>query len=180
VSFSRTTRVTAVVAAAAALTVGAAGAASATTSTSRVDGRTVSMTFTPEAGQFGDACIAALTTPAHATVVADKLTNGDLDAISKLPQDKELIVLATPSSPVVFPNVLTGPVTVTASNVPANVYTLLSYCVSSRKPAVTPVTVGDPLAVAQGSMASMSAEGAPAAMSSMLGKAVTGGVIGGR
>ena len=163
--------------AAGALTVGAAGVAAATTATNAVNGTDVAVTFALEAGEVIDTCVAALTTPAKGAMLADSATNIDIAKVSELLNDKEITVLKTNGSILAVPSLLSPSVTVSATGVSANVYVLFSYCLSDDKPSVQPVTVGDPLQAGLGSVQSLSSDGASAAMSAVLTKALAGGMM---
>ena len=157
-------RTAAVFGAAAVLTVAGAGAAMATTAENTVnsEARSVSVTFKLESGQAGDTCGAVLTPTAAAAGVAQKFASGNLETIfNTLTNDPDVVVLKTNllASPVAFLIPFVNPTsTVSASDVPPNVYSLVSVCVSDHtNPDITPfVVVGNPLEAAQGSITTLS------------------------
>ena len=150
-------RTAAALGAAAALTVAGAGAAMATTAENTVDSeaRKVSVKFTLESGQALDGCGAVLTPVAAAAGVAQKFASGDVQTIfNTLTNDPDLVVLPFAPLLAVF-----GPTkTVSATDIPPNVYALVTVCASDRdNPDITPfVVVGNPLEAAQGSVTTLS------------------------
>ena len=182
-SFARSARRAAAVSAVAAgLVVAASGAAHATTpSAPAVDGNTVSVTFTLDTGQLADACGAVLTPTAAAAGVADRLTNGDLsELLGIINGESDTIVLKDGALPVA-PLALVGKpsATVTASDVPSNLYSLVTVCMSNRTPKITPfVPVGDPFSVITGSLGTASEGDNLTAGSSLLGKGLEAGLFG--
>ena len=151
-----------------ALTVAGASAATATTTAPEIDheARTVSVTFELEEGQSSDLCGAALAPAGSAPRVASEFADGDIQAIFRiLTNDPEVIVLKSGRF-IRLPFVslsrgfLGNPVgTVSADEVPPNVYGLVSICVSDpESPDITPVVIGGPLEAAQGSLEKGSAE----------------------
>ncbi|MCT2097002.1 hypothetical protein AB6N35_09700 [Dietzia cinnamea] len=171
-------RLVAATALAAGLTVAAAPVASAATSTHAVQGTTVSATFTVEQGQLFDTCAALLAPSGKTPEIADRLTSGDLsDVVGSADRDPSVIALRAGALPVAAPTAL-GPATVRATDVPPNVYSLVTVCLSDRQPEITPfIMVGDPIAAVGGSLATLG-EGDPvAAGSSLLEKAIAGGLF---
>lgn len=157
-------RSAAVLGAATALTVAGAGAAAAATNETTVDGNTVSVTFELESGQvLGDTCGAVLTPTSAAPALAARLADGNIvDIINTLINDDNVTVLY--DGP--LPNTVLVPLvdpsgTVTATNVPSNVYAVVSFCLSDpTNPGVEmPVLVGDPVEAIQGSIGGLSSDG---------------------
>lgn len=188
-SFRTVTRATAVLGAAAALTVAGAGAAMATTHANEVDGNTVSVTFKLDQGGLadGDTCGAVLTPTAAAAGVAAKFAGGDIETIfNTLTDDEDVIVLESDATGAPF--VVLGEVlgigfnerTVSAE-VPSNVYSLVSVCISDRKnPTITPtLMVGPPIDAIQGSVSTLSTGDNLTAGSGLLSDAATGNLGGG-
>lgn len=188
-SFRTVTRATAVLGAAAALTVAGAGAAMATTHANEVDGNTVSVTFKLDQGGLadGDTCGAVLTPTAAAAGVAAKFAGGDIETIfNTLTDDEDVIVLESDATGAPF--VVLGEVlgigfnerTVSAE-VPSNVYSLVSVCLSDRKnPTITPtLMVGPPIDAIQGSVSTLSTGDNLTAGSGLLSDAATGNLGGG-
>ena len=188
-SFRTVTRATAVLGAAAALTVAGAGAAMATTHANAVDGNTVSVTFKLDQGGLadGDTCGAVLTPTAAAAGVAAKFAGGDIETIfNTLTDDEDVIVLESDATGAPF--VVLGEVlgigfnerTVSAE-VPSNVYSLVSVCISDRKnPTITPtLMVGPPIDAIQGSVSTLSTGDNLTAGSGLLSDAATGNLGGG-
>ena len=172
-------RATAALGAAAALTVAGAGAAMDTTHTNATEGNDVSVTFTLDGGVIdGDTCGAVLTPTASAADLAAKFAAGDLETLFQaLVNDDNVVVLRDGLSPVAFLGAL-GPlgrnsVTVTASDVPPNLYALVSVCLSDRaNPKVNPAfLVGDPMEAVMGSLEMGSANGGLDTASALLGGA---------
>ena len=188
-SFRTVTRATAVLGAAAALTGAGAGAAMATTHANEVDGNTVSVTFKLDQGGLadGDTCGAVLTPTAAAAGVAAKFAGGDIETIfNTLTDDEDVIVLESDATGAPF--VVLGEVlgigfnerTVSAE-VPTNVYSLVSVCISDRKnPTITPtLMVGPPIDAIQGSVSTLSTGDNLTAGSGLLSDAATGNLGGG-
>lgn len=172
------TRLLAATALVAGLAVAVAPVASAATSTHAVQGTTVSATFAVDRGQLIDTCAALLAPSGKAPGIADRLTSGDLsDVVGTADRDPSVIALRAGALPVAAPTGL-GPATVRATDVPPNVYSLVTVCLSDRKPEITPfVMVGDPIAAIGGSLATLG-EGDPvSAGSSLLEKAIAGGLL---
>lgn len=166
-------RSAAVLGAATALTVAGAGAAMATTHTSNVDGNDVSVKFELESGEIGDTCSAILTPTAAAAGLAAQLADGNIgDIIDTLLNDNSVVVLKDG----ILPNTVLVPVvhpsgTVSATDVPSNVYALVSVCLSDTdNPSINPfVLVGDPMEAIMGSLEMGSSGDTLGAASSMLG-----------
>lgn len=161
-------RSAAVLGAATALTVAGAGAAMATTHTSDVDGNDVSVTFELEGGlNFTDTCGAVLTPTAAAAGVASALAEGSItDVLRSLVNDDNVTVLYRDGLIADTPFVVLDPAinrssTVTATDVPSNVYALVSICLSEpTSPEVNPaVMVGDPMEAIMGSVEMGSSNG---------------------
>lgn len=182
VSVSRTaSRTLGVLATAAGLTLAGAGAAYATASTHDVEGDTVSVTFTLDGGLLeGDTCGALIATPSAATGLAADFTSGDLGAIlGNLVGVDGVHVLAEEGIIVDRPVLILGNVggagktsgTVSAHEVPANVYTLITMCTSYESPTVNPaVLVGDPVEAVTGSVqGSLGGDADGAGSSALLG-----------
>ncbi|GAA4262601.1 hypothetical protein [Dietzia aurantiaca] len=153
-------RSAAVLGAATALTVAGAGAAMATTSENTVDGNDVSVTFELDGGLLdGDACGAALVPPTAIAGLAGtigEIANGDpataIPAIfSALDATDGVIALKDGISPVVaLAPVLNPSGTVSAEDVPSNLYMLITICGSDLldedfAPNIEPMLVGNPL-----------------------------------
>lgn len=167
-------RSAAVLGAATALTIAGAGAAAATTNTSAVDGNRVSVTFTLESGQLGDTCGAVLTPTSAAPALAARLADGNiLDIIDTLINDDNVTVLRDGLLPTTILAPLVNPSgTVTATDVPSNVYAVVSFCLSDpSEPRIDgPVLVGDPVEAIQGSLSGLSSDGdALGTLSAVLG-----------
>ncbi len=163
-------RTAAVLGAATALTVAGAGAAMATTHDSSVDGNTVSVTFTLDEGFLdGDTCGAVLTPTAAAPALAQRLADGDVRAIiESLVNDESVTVLYedgvldTPFATLAaIGEAGKSTATVSASDVPSNVYALVSVCLSdSSNPNINPfLLVGDPMEAVMGSVEMGSSNG---------------------
>ncbi|GLB63621.1 hypothetical protein NCCP2495_15000 [Dietzia sp. NCCP-2495] len=156
-------RSAAVLGAATALTIAGAGAAMAATNDSAVDGNTVSVTFELESGQLGDTCGAVLTPTSAAPALAARLADGNIvDIIDTLVNDDNVTVLRDGSLPNTILVPLVNPSgTVTATDVPSNVYAIVSFCLSDpTNPAIeAPVLVGDPMEAIQGSIGGLSSDG---------------------
>ena len=169
-SISRTAfRSLGVIAAASGLALAGAGIASATTSESSVDGNTVSVTFTLEDGDLADACAAVLVPPAAAAELLGTLggdAGGETEGLAPaaLPAPGDIIGgLLAPLKDVPGVVILKGDLlpyallvgpgdegTVSADDVPSNLYLQATFCASdlgdeSFAPAVSPVLVGNPL-----------------------------------
>lgn len=164
-----TARAATALGAATVLMLSGAAAAAATTIAPDVNNetRTVSVTFALEEDQSADACGAVLTPAASVPRVAAEFAEGEIENILRLlVDDPHVIVLETGgwlSSPVALPNRIpfigSPTVTVSANDVPPDVYGLVSICVSDREnPAIAPVVMGTPLEAAQGSAETGSAE----------------------
>lgn len=173
-------RSAAVIGAATALTVAGAGAAMATTHTSNVDGNTVSVTFELEGSILdADACGAVLVQTTEAVSVAAQLAeatnNGDLLSIlTALNNNESVTVLKTDGvlidSAVAALSLVNRANTVYATDVPSNVYALVSVCVSdTANPTINPfVMVGNPVDAVVGSVQSASTGDSLGAASSLL------------
>lgn len=177
------TRAAAVLGATAALTLAGTGAASAaTTHASNVDGNTVSVTFTLDEDLLqGDACGAALTPTSAAAGLASQFAGlegspGIRPLLEALLDDDNVTVLRSEEglgTPVVTLAAVgeagKSSGTATAEDVPANVYALVSYCLSDDEPTVNaPLLVGDPVAAVTGSIGTASAGGGLDTASSLL------------
>lgn len=153
------TRVTAV-AATSALLLGAsalgAGAAGAITNEHAVNGNDVSVTFALQPGEVTDTCVATLVTTAKAPTIAEKFTSMNLTEILKLlaGDDPDVIPLKTNtgSPAAVLAPFVTPTRTVTAKDVPSNVYSIVSYCLLDTGTRIDPVVlVGNPVEAGLGS-----------------------------
>lgn len=161
-------RTATVLGAATALTLAGAGVAMATTISPDVNNQTgtVSVTFALEEGESSDLCGAVLAPAASAPRVAAELAGGDLQGILRLFADDPHVITLEAGRFVRIPFVamsrgfLGSPTgTVSANDVPPNVYALVSICLSDREnPEFTPVVMGNPLEAAQGSAETGSAE----------------------
>ena len=173
-------RSAAVIGAATALTLAGAGAAMATTHDSKVDGNTVSVTFELE-GNFldSDACGAVLVQTTEAVSVAAQLAeatnnNNLLGILKALNNNESVTVLKTDGilidSAVALLSVTNRAETVYATDVPSNVYALVSVCVSdTANPTINPfVMVGNPVDAVVGSVQSASTGDSLGAASSLL------------
>ena len=139
-----------VLAAASGLALAGAGVASATTSEHSVDGTTVTVDFALEEGDAADVCGAALVPPAAAAGILGNLGGGEVDLGNIFDSLEELegvhvlkdgLLPTANLIPVVSP---TG--TLTAENVPSNVYLLVTLCGSDPStPGTDVVLVGNPL-----------------------------------
>lgn len=161
-------RSAAVLGAATALTVAGAGAAMATTHTSDVDGNDVSVTFELGDGllDLGDTCGAVLTPTAAAAGLATQLADGNITNIfDTLVNDDNVTVLYRDGlildTPLTVLSQIDPTRTVTATDVPSNVYALVSICLSEpTSPEVNPaVIVGDPMEAIMGSVEMGSSNG---------------------
>lgn len=165
-------RSAAVLGAATALTVAGAGAAMATTNTSNVDGNDVSVTFTLEDGDVADSCSAILTPTAAAAGLAAQLADGNVvDIIETLLNDDSVIVLKDGIGlPTAALTLLNKSNTVSATDVPSNVYALVSVCLSdTENPSINPfLLVGDPMEAIMGSIEMGSSGDTLGAASSLL------------
>ena len=177
-------RAAAVLGATAALTVAGAGAAFATTATPGKDGTTVSVTFALESGELADACGAALVEPQAAAELAGAFSGGNLaDIFDSLASRDGVTLLRTGglvSTPIAALSLLDNEVSVSASDVPAGLYALISVCASAPSdPSITTQMVGDPIEVITGSLGAMSSgEGAGLdTLSSVLGGGDTEGAL---
>lgn len=151
------------------------GVASAATATHAVDGDRVTATFTVSPGQALDTCAAVLAPSAQAPVIADRLVSGDLRAVvNTFTNDPNVIALRAGNSPVAIPTAL-GPSTVSASNVPPNIYALITMCLTDSEPEITPlVLVGDPLAALGTGSAQLSSQDTLEAAVSLIQTALQG------
>lgn len=179
--FRRTvSRATAVTAFAAATFIAGAGIASAATAgTPAIDGNTVSVQFTLDEGQIADACAAVLSPTATAPQLAARFESGKVEDIIKTLSDPNLTVLKDgfTNQPVTFPSLAAKTTTVRATDVPSNVYSLVTACANGGKAKVnvTPaIMVGNPIEAAIGSIQSGSSQDNLGAMSSMLTGTLTG------
>ncbi|WP_314038096.1 hypothetical protein [Dietzia sp. CH92] len=179
-------RAAAVLGATAALTVAGAGAAFATTATPGKDGTTVSVTFALEEGAvLGDLCGAALVEPQAAAELAGAFTGGDLEDIFTSLASRDGVTLLRTGGLVSTPIATLTPIvkeeaSVSASDVPAGLYALISVCASAPSdPSITTQMVGDPIEVITGSLGAMSSgEGAGLdTLSSVLGGGDTEGAL---
>lgn len=177
-------RAAAVLGATAALTVAGAGAAFATTATPGKDGTTVSVTFALGSGELADACGAALVEPQAAAELAGAFSGGNLaDIFDSLASRDGVTLLRTGglvSTPIAALSLLDNEVSVSASDVPAGLYALISVCASAPSdPSITTQLVGDPIEVITGSLGAMSSgEGAGLdTLSSVLGGGDTEGAL---
>lgn len=183
--FSRIRTRVAAVAATSALVLGAstlgAGAANAATSTHTVNGNSVSVTFALEPGQIADVCAAALVTTAKAPTIAEKFTSMDIDAIVAFLRGSDPDVITLKNN-IGLPGAgLPHVPTVTASNVPSNVYSLITICGSDQDPKISPaIVVGNPIEAGLGSIqAGSSGENLAAASASLptlIGLLASGGI----
>lgn len=173
------TRSAAVLGAATALSVAGAGAAMATTHSNTVDGNTVSVTFELDGGFVdGDTCGAVLVPTSAAPGIAAALQGGDLGAtLETLMNDDNVTVLTTDLG---LPAVVLGGIggigltsgTVSAEDVPSNVYALVSHCASDDEPTIAvPLLVGNPMDAIMGSIEMGSANGGLDTASALLGGA---------
>ena len=188
--FSRIRTRVAAVAATSALALGAsalgAGAAHAVTNESAVDDNKVSVTFSLEQGEALTSCLAALVPTAIAPQFLGLITGPlDLDTARELFTRDDVTTLRTggliPSPLAVLAPIVTPSVTLSADDVPSNVYTLATYCVGDEAPGINPaVVVGDPVEAVMGSVeAGSSGENLAAASASLptlLGLLAGGGV----
>lgn len=183
--FSRFRTRVAAVAATSALALGAsalgAGAANATTNEHSVDGNDVSVTFTLESGQAFDTCAAALVTSAKAPTITEQFTDLNISAIVDLLSGSNPDVIPLRDGIGIPSAVLPLNRTISASDVPSNVYTLITICGSDGKPSVNPaVIVGNPVEAGLGSIQSGSSgenlAAASASLPTLLGLLASGGV----
>ena len=163
-------RSAAVLGAATALGFAGAGAAMATTTTSAVDGNVVSVTFELESGDLGDTCTAVIAQTSEAAAVAAELAGAvdEADLLGILDSLDSDAVHTLP--PAILVPVINPSQTVESAELPSNVYSLVSICLSdTENPHIEPaILVGDPMEAIMGSVESMSAGGGLDAMSSML------------
>ena len=180
-------RTAAVLGATAALTLAGAGAASATTAASTVVDNTVSVNFTLESAQpLGDACGAILAPTSAVPALTASFANADdlaglEDLLTTLMNDDSIIVLTGDlGTPVVSLFPLVAPTrTVTATDVPSNVYALVSVCASDEDPTIeAPVLVGNPVEALTGSLSGLAGGDALGMMSSVIGGGEDGGLGG--
>lgn len=175
-------RAAAVLGATAALTLAGAGAAMATTHTSAKVDSTVSVTFALEEGELGDACGAILAPTSAVPGLTEQFANADTagglqSLLQTLAANKDLVVLkGALNVPFVTPSVVAPSLTVTATDVPANVYALVSFCASDSKPTVeAPLLVGNPADALTGSLSGLGGD-AFGMLSSALGGGEDGGM----
>lgn len=187
--FSRFRTRVAAVAATSALALGAsalgAGAANAVSNNHVVNGNSVSVTFALEDGDIADTCVAALVTTAKAPTLAEQFTSMNLPAILDVlgGNDPDVTPLKTNSgSPAagLIP-IFTPSRTVTATDVPSNVYSIVSYCLLDSGARIEPaVIVGNPVEAGLGSIQSGSSgenlAAASASLPTLLGLLASGGV----
>ncbi|WP_333618113.1 hypothetical protein [Dietzia sp.] len=168
----------AAVAAASALALGAGlavpAAANAVTNSSAVDGTKVSVTFSLEQGEVSGNCYAALAPTAIAPQFIEQVTGGlDRAAAYALFTRDDVTTLKTGGrlplpTAVLFP-AASPSVTLSASDIPANVYSLVTYCVGDTAPGVDPtVVVGNPADAVLGSIQAGSSQENLAAASASL------------
>lgn len=167
-----------VLAAATGLAIAGAGVASATTSEGAVDGNKVSVTFALEdSDTLGDACTSVLVPPAAVTEVLAGL-NGDTTEteitpaslpdfgsilnglLSPLEDINGVIILRNGDNPYVVLTSSNDEGTVSAADVPSNLYLQANICASDLAdatfaPDLSPVLVGNPLAA----LSAMSSDG---------------------
>lgn len=174
-------RAAAVLGATAALTLAGAGAAMATTHTSAKVDSTVSVTFALEEGEVADACGALLAPTSAVPGLAEQFANADTagglqSLLTTLATNKALVVLkGTGNALFVTPSVVAPSLTVTAADVPPNVYALLSFCASDSEPTVeAPLLVGNPADALTGSLSGLGGD-AFGMLSSALGGGADGG-----
>lgn len=165
----------AAVAAASTLTLGAGlavpAAANAVTNNSAVDGTKVSVTFSLEQGEIVGNCYAALAPTAIAPQFIEQVTGGlDFAAAYALFTRDDVTTLKTGGLPTaVLGTVLSPSVTLSASDIPPNVYSLVTYCVGDTAPGVDPtVVVGNPADAVLGSIQAGSSQENLAAASASL------------
>lgn len=175
-----------VLAAASGLALAGAGVASATTAERDVTGNTVSVEFTLEDGELGDACGALLVPPAAAAELLAELGGGqDMVSPAALPNPGTIIggilepvknitgvvVLENDGAPYVLLAPAVAPSgTVSAEHVPSNLYLQVNICAADLAgggfaPDVEPVLVGNPLEA----LGAMSSDGVLDTASALLG-----------
>lgn len=185
--FSRFRTRVAAVAATSALALGASalGAANAVSNNHVVNGNSVSVTFALESGDIADSCVAALVTTAKAPTLAEQFTSMNLPAILDVlgGNDPDVTPLKTNSgSPAAgLVPIFTPSRTVTAKDVPSNVYSIVSYCLLDSGARIEPaVIVGNPVEAGLGSIQSGSSgenlAAASASLPTLLGLLASGGV----
>lgn len=179
--FRRTaSRATAVTALAAATCLAGAGVASAATSGApTVEDNTVSVDFTLDQGQVADACVAVLSPTASAPQLAARFESGNIQDIVKTINDPNLKVLkdSFTNQPVTLPSLVARTTTMTATDVPSNVYALVTACANNgdAKIKVSPaLPVGDPIGIVMGSIQSGSSQENFGAMSSLITDSLEG------
>lgn len=191
-SFARTSlRAAAVLGATAALTVAGAGAAAAATAVdSKVEGNSVSVTFTLEEGKVldGDTCGAVLAPTSEAATIGARLASGTLETILEtLTSDPSVTVLTDDITgfPAVglgqFAGIGVTSATASAHNLESNAYALVSFCLSSTEPTIEPfLLVGDPNEAIAGSLNGLSSDGDALGMlsSAIGGEGEDGGQLG--
>lgn len=175
--FSRIRTRVAAVAATSALVLGAsalgAGAAGAVTNESAVDANDVSVTFKLESGEILGNCYAALVPTAIAPQFL-ALISGPIDVRTATALFTRDDVVTLNSDITGLPTVALGvalhpSASMSAKDVPSNVYTLATYCLGDSAPGVNPaVIVGDPIEAGLGSIqAGSSGENLAAASASL-------------
>lgn len=188
--FSRTRTRVAAVAATSVLALGAsaigAGAANAVTNDHAVDGNDVSVTFALESGELAGNCYAALVPTAIAPQFLEVISGG-LDAGKALAlftrDDVTTLNSDLTGLPTIALTALVRPsASMSAKDVPSNVYTLATYCLGDGSPGVNPgVVIGNPIEAGLGSIqAGSSGENLAAASASlpMLLGLLSGGGLG--
>lgn len=177
-------RAAAVLGATAALTVAGIGAASATTADSTIDGNTVSVEFALESAEILDTCGAVLAPTSSLPTLTAALANADTAGgftalLQTLGENEDIHVLkGALGLPFVSVNLLAPSATATATNVPSNVYALVSFCLSDvENPQIdAPILVGDPADAVLGSLSGLTGGDALGTLSSALGGGEAGGV----
>lgn len=179
--FRRTvSRAATVTALAAATCIAGAGISSAATAGApAVNGNTVSVEFALDQGQLADACAAVLSPTATAPQLAARFESGTVEDIINTVNDPNLKVLkdSFTNQPVTFPSLAARTTTVRATDVPSNVYSLVTACANGGKAKVdvTPaIMVGNPIEGAIGSIQSGSSQDNLGAMSSIITGTLTG------
>lgn len=162
-------RAAAVLGATAALTFAGVGvAAAATTADTKVDGNTVSVTFTWESDGLldrGNTCGAAAVEPAAGIDLAAAFAGGDIRGIfNKLVNEPGAHILYEDGLIIDRPVVILSDINQSATmkaDVDTGVYTVVSVCADNpTEPKIEPaVIVGDPLEAVLGSVESFSAGG---------------------
>lgn len=179
----RVSRALAVTTLAAATTFAGAGIASATATEKSVDGNEVSVTFALEDGQVLDTCGAVLSPTASAPQLAERFTGDiNLEEVLKTLNDPNLTVLKTGgpvASPVALLSLLTTEMTVSANNVPDNVYSLVTVCLNPGGKVAVDVDpgllVGNPVNAVLGSLQSGSSGENLGALSTVITGSLGGG-----